>query len=84
MASIFYFGVDDTSASLWLPIYGVTTQVPTCLGDGTLFANVLDFDITQMFWLTNMIANLAYTRYNLIGPEIRQKNKINYINIINN
>ena len=39
------------------------------LGNG----RIMDFTFHSSFWIFNLVANWAYTRYNIIYPEIRAK-----------
>lgn len=36
---------------------------------------MMEFTTEAAFWVFNQVANLAYTRYNAIHPEIRKKQK---------
>lgn len=53
--SILWFGVDDTAATIWAPMYGGITQTPGAYGSGAMFGDVTKFDMTQMFWIQNMV-----------------------------
>jgi len=69
MVSKFWFGVDDTACTVYSPYYGSNTDVPTALaleGNGDL----MDAKLTSSFWVFNLVANLAYTRWRIIYPEI--------------
>jgi len=59
LRAVNWFGVDDTSYSVRVPLYGGTTDVPKCLADGNGDALTFSFDST--FWVNNMVANFVYT-----------------------
>lgn len=71
IGGILWFGVDDTSATCYFPMYSSATTVPYsfAVGNGTL----MDFTNEAAFWVFNQISNFMYTRYNYINPEIVKK-----------
>ena len=64
------------------------TPFPMCLvpyayavGNGSM----MEFTTEAAFWVFNQVTNLAYTRYNSIHPEIREKQKAlekQYVNFV--
>lgn len=66
-----WFGVDDTYSTVYTPIYCGISEVPHVFEEGN--GTIMDFSETSAFWLFNQVSNLAYTRYNLMIPFIRQK-----------
>jgi dipeptidase len=71
IGGIFWFGVDDASSSVYVPMYTSMTKVPQnyAAGNGAM----MEWSDNAAFWVFNQISNFAYTRYNLIHPEIAEK-----------
>ncbi len=69
IGGIFWFGVDDTYSTVYVPMYCGITEVPVsfAVGNGAM----MDFSENAAFWVFNQVSNFAYTRYNDIIPEIR-------------
>jgi len=64
-----WFGVDDTACTVFAPMFGSNTEIPFALarsGNGA----IMDAQLTSSFWIFNLVANLAYTRWRIIYPEI--------------
>ena len=68
IGGVFWFGVDDTDGSVYTPFYCGITEVPNSykVGNGSM----ISWSETSAFWTFNQLTNWAYTRYNLIHPEI--------------
>lgn len=73
IGGILWFGVDDAASSVYFPMYTSATQVPHAYAVGN--GNMMQFTDKAAFWIFNQVSNLAYTRYNAIHPEIRNKQK---------
>ena len=71
IGGILWFGVDDAASSVYFPMYSASTEVPFAFGVGN--ASMMEFTNKAAFWVFNQVTNFAYTRYNLIHPEIRAK-----------
>ena len=71
IGSILWFGVDDTSFSIHLPVYAGLQSVP--YGWSKDNGNILQFSYTSAFWIFNLVANFAYIRYDLLYPVILDK-----------
>jgi dipeptidase len=71
VGGILWFGVDDAASTVFVPMYCGITKAPDAyaVGNGSL----MDFTFDAAFWVFNMVSNYAYTRYNLIHPEVRAK-----------
>ena len=69
IGGILWFGVDDATTNLYIPIYCGITEVPNSLSihNGSL----LDFSWTSAFWVNNWVGSMAYNRYSEIIPEIK-------------
>jgi len=69
IGGVLWFGVDDASTSTLSPIYVGIQNVPECFRVGN--GDMMTYSPTSAFWLFNRISNFAYSRYNIIFPEIR-------------
>lgn len=68
IGGIFWFGVDDTDGCVYAPMYCGIQRVPEsyALGNGSM----ISWSETSAFWTFNQVNNWAYSRYNVIHPEI--------------
>jgi dipeptidase len=71
IGGIFWFGVDDASSSVLVPLYASMTRPPEKMAQG--YGSMMEFVDDAAFWVFNQISNLAYTRYSYIHPEISKK-----------
>lgn len=69
IGGIHWFGVDDAASTVFVPMYTSITKVPEAYERGN--GSMMEFTFDAAFWVFNMVSNFAYTRYNLIHPEIR-------------
>ncbi len=69
IGGIFWFGVDDTYSTVYTPMYCGITRVPHefAVGNG----DMMTFSDDAAFWVFNQVSNFAYTRYNVIIPDIQ-------------
>ena len=74
IGGIFWFGVDDADGCVYLPLYSGINRVPEsyALGNGSM----ISWSETSAFWTFSQVNNWAYTRYNLIHPEIEESQAI--------
>lgn len=70
IGGIIWWGVDDASGTVYMPFYSSLTRVPEnyAVGNGSL----MEWSETSGFWVFNQVQNFAYTRYNLIHPDIEK------------
>ncbi|BBE17216.1 dipeptidase [Aquipluma nitroreducens] len=70
IGGIFWFGVDDTDGCVYAPMYCGIKKVPEsyALGNGSM----ISWSETSAFWTFNQVNNWAYSRYNLIHPEVEK------------
>lgn len=83
VGGILWFGVDDAASSVYFPMYSASTEVPESFAKGN--GSMMQFTNKAAFWVFNQVTNFAYTRYNLIHPEIREKQKAfetQYVNFV--
>jgi len=71
LGGIIWFGVDDASSTVYAPMYTCMVNVPECYAVGN--GNMMTWSETAGFWVFNQVTNFAYTRYNIIHPEIAEK-----------
>ncbi len=69
IGGIIWFGVDDAATSALTPIYSSSLSVPDCFKVGN--GNMTTYSTTSAFWVFNRVSNFAYSRYNLIYPDVK-------------
>jgi dipeptidase len=70
IGGIIWWGVDDASGTVYMPMYTCITQIPYNFKVGN--GGMMEWSETSGFWIFNQLQNLAYTRYNLINPDVMQ------------
>lgn len=73
IGGILWFGVDDAASTVYFPMYTCSTKVPYAFAVGN--GSMMEFTNKAAFWVFNQVTNFAYTRYNVIHPDIRKKQK---------
>ena len=71
IGAINWFGIDDASSCVYMPMYASMTKIPHSLEVGN--GDMMTWSDDAAFWAFNQVTNYAYTRYNLIHPEIETK-----------
>lgn len=66
VGGILWFGMDDASTTVYNPMFCGMTEVPKEFETG--FGSLMEYQHESAFWTFNEVANLAYTRYNVIFP----------------
>ena len=74
IGGIFWFGVDDASSTVYMPMYCSITKAPRSVERGNGAMMVWSDDAA--FWAFNQVSNFAYTRFNLIHPEVEKKQQM--------
>ena len=71
VGGIFWFGVDDADGCVYAPFYCKINRIPNsyAIGNGSM----ITWSETSAYWTFSQTNNWAYTRYNMIHPEIAQK-----------
>ncbi len=71
VGGIFWFGVDDADGCVYAPFYCKINRIPNsyAIGNGSM----ITWSETSAYWTFSQTNNWAYTRYNMIHPEIEQK-----------
>lgn len=70
IGGILWFGVDDASSSVYVPIYCGINRIPDCFAVGN--GDMLNFSWNSAFWVFNWVSNMAYTRYNYYMRDIKK------------
>lgn len=69
IGGILWFGVDDASATVYVPFYcGIKKIAPSFIeGNG----NMLEYSETAAFWIFSRVSNFAYLRYDLMMYDVK-------------
>jgi dipeptidase len=67
IGGIFWFGVDDAATTVFNPMYCGINKIPECFKVGN--GDMLTYSPTSAFWLFNLVANLCYSRYDLMSSD---------------
>lgn len=70
IGGIFWFGVDDASTTVFNPMYCGITEIPECFKVGN--GDLVTYSPTSAFWLFNLVANMCYSRYDLMSEDALQ------------
>ena len=71
---IFWFGVDDTDGCVYAPFYCRISSIPFSYAVGN--GSMITWSPTSAYWTFSQVNNWAYTRYNVIHPEIAAKQSL--------
>lgn len=74
VGGIFWFGVDDAATTVFTPMYCSITSAPHVYEQGN--GAIMEWSDDAAFWIFNQVCNLAYTRYNVIAPEVTKVQKM--------
>jgi dipeptidase len=67
VGGILWFGVDDASTTVFNPMYCGITEIPECFKVGN--GNMVSYSPTSAFWVFNLVANMCYSRYDLMSAD---------------
>ncbi len=67
IGGIFWFGVDDASTTVFNPMYCGITEIPECFRVGN--GDMVTYSPTSAFWLFNQVANMCYSRYDMMSAD---------------
>ena len=70
IGGIFWFGVDDADGCVYAPMYCGIRNIPESFAWGN--GSMISWSETSAFWTFSQVNNWAYTRYNMIHPEIEE------------
>ena len=68
---ILWFGLDDATCNLYVPIFSCITEIPESMSENN--GSILDFSWTSAFWVNNWIASMVYPRYSMLYPEVKKR-----------
>lgn len=70
LGGIFWFGVDDAASSVYVPLSCGIRSAPAPFAAGV--ATLHDFSWDSAFWLFNVVANYAYSRYSDMIVDVKK------------
>jgi dipeptidase len=70
VGGVLWFGVDDATFTVYIPIYCGTNDVPNCFRAGN--GSLLKFSWTSAYWVFNWVSNMAYSKYSYMKPDIQR------------
>ncbi len=70
IGGIIWWGVDDPSGTVYMPIYSSITTIPYnfAVGNGSM----MKWSDSSGFWIFNQVENFAYTAWDRIHPDIEK------------
>ena len=71
IGALTWFGVDDAAHMPRVPMYANSKAAPETYAEGN--GNTTTFEMRSAYWIHNLVANLVYSRYDLIGEEVKQR-----------
>ncbi len=75
IGGIIWWGVDDASGTVYMPMYASITVVPKNFRVGN--GSMMEWSDTSGFWIFNQVENFAYTAWDRIHPDIvKAQNKL--------
>ena len=69
VGGIFWFGVDDADGCVYAPMYCGITRIPESYAWGN--GSMIRWSESSAFWAFSQVNNWAYTRYDLVHPEVK-------------
>lgn len=73
IGGILWFGVDDASMSMYVPMYCGIDAIPYCFDERN--GNMFEFSWNSAFWVNNWVASMVYNRYSDLMPELKELQK---------
>ncbi len=70
VGGVLWFGVDDATFTVYIPVYCGANDVPNCFKAGN--GSLLKFSWTSAYWLFNWVSNMAYSKYSFMKPDIQK------------
>jgi dipeptidase len=68
---IIWFGLDDATCNLYVPIFSCITEIPESMSEKN--GSILDFSWTSAFWINNWVAQMVYPRYSMLYPVVKER-----------
>ncbi|MDR0828590.1 MAG: C69 family dipeptidase [Prevotellaceae bacterium] len=69
IGGILWFGVDDASTGIYVPIYSSVIRVPPCFDENN--GNMFEFSWNSAFWINNWVASMVYNRWSDLIVEVK-------------
>ncbi len=66
IGGVFWYGVDDNYTNVYIPLYCSMTSAPEIF---TKYG-IDEFSLESGFWVFNLVANIAYTKYSYVLKDI--------------
>eukprot|EP00727_Mastigamoeba_balamuthi_P013896 m51a1_g9129 hypothetical protein (550) ;mRNA; r:9451-11349 len=66
IGGVLWFTMDDTACGVYFPAYSSSTTVPQSYRGG----NIMEADFGRAWWVFNLVANWAYSRWSAIYPTV--------------
>ncbi len=70
VGGVLWFGVDDTAATVYFPVYAGSTEVSRPYAVGTGNFHQVSWD--SAFWVFNQVSNFSYLRYADMSREVQK------------
>jgi len=70
IGGVFWFGVDDTFMTVYIPIYCGVRRAPPPFAAGVATLNRFSWD--SAFWVFNFVANFSYSRYSDMIQDVQK------------
>ncbi len=70
IGGIIWWGVDDPSGTVYMPLYTNMTSAPENFKVGN--GSMMEWSETSGFWIFNQVENLAYTYWSRVHPDIEK------------
>ncbi|WP_163863985.1 dipeptidase [Myxococcus eversor] len=71
IGGVLWFGVDDTSMTVYTPMYAGIRQVPRNFAQGVASRGAFSWD--SSFWVFNWVSNQAYSRWSDMSVDVRKE-----------
>ncbi|MFW6276190.1 MAG: dipeptidase [Bacteroidota bacterium] len=68
IGGVFWYGTDDNYSTVYVPLYCSIEYPPKSFTVGA----INDFTMESAFWVFNLVANLAYTKYDYMIKDIQK------------
>lgn len=74
LSGLLWFGVDDSATTVRFPMYSAATSVPSAFaGQGPqdgVTPPMMKFNMQHAFYVFNLVSNWAYSRWNVMYPDV--------------
>ncbi|MFN3329262.1 MAG: C69 family dipeptidase, partial [Fervidobacterium pennivorans] len=71
IGGLHWYGVDDNYTNVYIPLYCSIKRAPECFQVGS----ISEFTLESAFWIFNLVANWAYTKYSHMYEDIKKVQK---------